>query len=82
MCCGKGSQCDGGGLTDQQVRNAVKVLAEMFGSPRARYEASDWATTIREMRVARKLVAAEFDCAVEVMRRGGSGEETLACQVD
>jgi hypothetical protein len=80
MCCGQGATC---GLTDRQVLEASRVLAEVFGSPRAaarlRVESSWWATKIRESREAAAYWRATFDCGADVLARRGTTEEYLAC---
>jgi len=79
MCCGQGAAC---GLTDEQIRDATRVLAEVFGSPRARYAASESATMLRESREAAAYWGEVFDCGQAVLGRGGSADELLACRTD
>jgi hypothetical protein len=77
MCCGQGSGCDGSG--ELAVR-AQRALIEAF-NPRARYEASELATSARESRAAIAYWREAFDCGRAVLGRGGSTDEYLACQV-
>jgi hypothetical protein len=65
VCCGDGSRC--GGVTDEMVRDVRLSLLWAFADPRtaakAQYEASAFATGIRESRAARAAMAAELECS-------------------
>ena len=80
MCCGKGPACDRSGLalTGEQVRQAQMALLAAF-DPRARYAASTMARMVREHRQAAARWDRAFSCGTDVLGRGGSAEEFLAC---
>jgi hypothetical protein len=74
---------------DEQFENVRQAALAVFSAQSAerraaiaQYEASNMATMLRESRAAIRAHGGELDCVFAVTRRGGSGEDTLACRRD